>query len=170
MRSLRNRPLGQGSRAVQSPAGNGARPAARPALAPAWRRLRPLAALLALAALAAVLAGYKPSLSPPGLHPRGVTLASAHAQLLVDSSQSEVADIEQITEFRATLAAELALNYTLYLQSDTATGTLGRDIGLGIATSPRRARTRCCWARPTTRPPGPARRSRRRSTTPTACS
>ncbi len=116
---------------MQSPAGNGARPAARPALAPAWRRLRPLAALLALAALAAVLAGYKPSLSPPGLHPRGVTLASAHAQLLVDSSQSEVADIEQITEFRATLAAELALNYTLYLQSDTATGTLGQDIGLG---------------------------------------
>jgi O-antigen ligase len=94
-------------------------------------RRRPLAALVTLAALAALFAGYKPSLSPLGLHPRGVQLASAHAQVLVDSSESEVADIQQITEFRATLAAELALNYTLYLQSDTATGTLGRDIGLG---------------------------------------
>jgi hypothetical protein len=129
VRSLRDLRLRRSSRAAQSSVGNGAAPA-RSAVASA-RRLRPLAALLTLAALAALLVGYKPSLSPPGLHPRGVELASAHAQLLVDSSESEVADIQQITEFRATLAAELALNYTLYLQSDTATGTLGRDIGLG---------------------------------------
>ncbi len=98
---------------------------------PSWRSLRPLAAVVALAAVAALLVGYRPTVSPLGLHPRGVTLASAHAQVLVDSSDSEIADYRQITEFRAILAAQLALNYALYLQSDHATATLGRELGLG---------------------------------------
>jgi O-antigen ligase len=87
--------------------------------------------VVALAAVAALLVGYRPTVSPPGLQPRGLTLASAHAQVLVDSSDSEIADYRQITEFRAILGAQLALNYALYLQSDHATATLGHELGLG---------------------------------------
>jgi O-antigen ligase len=95
------------------------------------RPLRPLLALLALAGLAALLAGYSPSLAPPGLHPRGVELGAAQAQVLVDGRESMLTGDQPITEYRSYLAAQLALNYALYLQSDGATAALGRDLGLG---------------------------------------
>jgi polysaccharide biosynthesis protein PslJ len=90
-----------------------------------------MALVVAAAVLAAVLVGYRPSLAPPGLHPRGVALGAARAQVLVDNSDSEIADIRTLTQYQSELGAQLALNYALYLQSDAATATLGQAIGLG---------------------------------------
>jgi O-antigen ligase len=90
-----------------------------------------LVVLVAVAVLAALLVGYWPSLAPPGLHPRGLQLGAARAQVLVDNSDSEIADIRTLTQYQSELGAQLALNYALYLQSDAATATLGREIGLG---------------------------------------
>ncbi len=95
------------------------------------RRLRPIAILVTVAALAAVLTGYRVTLAPPGLHPRGEQLGAAHAQVLVDTSSSVIADIEQLTQFQSELGGQLAVNYALYLQSYSPTATLGRSLGLG---------------------------------------
>jgi O-antigen ligase len=105
--------------------------AAHPPRRTPGRRLRAPLALLAVAALAAVLVGFRPSLAPPGLHPRGFQLGAARAQVLVDNSDSEIADIRTLTQYQSELGAQLALNYALYLQSDAATATLGREVGLG---------------------------------------
>ena len=102
--------------------------AAAPPRASRWRRLGWAGALLALAAIAALLAGYK--LSPSGLHPRGVELGAAREQLLVDSSDSVLADERAITQYQAELGAQIALGYVLYLRSNAATETIGREIGL----------------------------------------
>lgn len=96
-----------------------------------WWRLGTVGALIAVAVLAAAFAGYRPSIAPPGLHPRGVQLGAARAQVLVDNSDSEIADIRPLTQYQSELGAQLALNYALYLQSNFATATLGRAIGLG---------------------------------------
>jgi O-antigen ligase len=95
------------------------------------RRLRAPIALLAAAALAALLVGYRPSLAPPGLHPRGLQLGAARAQVFVDNSDSAIADVRTLTQYQSELGAQLALNYVLYLQSDAATATLGQEVGLG---------------------------------------
>ena len=96
-----------------------------------WWRLGPVWILLAVALLAAVLAGYRPSIASPGLHARGVQLGAARAQVLVDNSDSEIADIRTLTQYQSEVGAQLALGYALYLQSDAATATLGREVGLG---------------------------------------
>jgi hypothetical protein len=95
------------------------------------RRLRPVAILVTVAALAAVLAGYRISLSPPALHPRGARIGAAHAQILVDTSSSLIADIERLTQYQSDLGAQLAVNYALYLQGYGPTAALGRSLGLG---------------------------------------
>jgi O-Antigen ligase len=95
------------------------------------RRLRPVAMLVTVAALAAVLAGYSVSLAPPALHPRGQALGAAHAQVLVDTSNSVIADIEQLSQYQSDLGAQLAVNYALYLQGYGPTAALGRSMGLG---------------------------------------
>jgi O-antigen ligase len=95
------------------------------------RRLRPVAILVTVAALAAVLAGYRISLAPPALHARTQQLGAAHAQVLVDTSNSAIADIEQLTQYQSDLGAQLAVNYALYLQGYGPTAALGRSLGLG---------------------------------------
>ncbi len=87
--------------------------------------------LVTVAALAAVLAGYRITLAPPALHPRGEQLGAAHAQVLVDTSNSVIADVEQLTQFQSELGGQLAVNYALYLQGYGPTATLGRSLGLG---------------------------------------
>ena len=96
-----------------------------------WRRSGAAGALLLAAALAALLVGFRPSLAPPGLHPRGVELGAAREQLLVDSSSSVLADERAITQYQSELGAQIALGYVLYLRSHAATETIGREIGLG---------------------------------------
>lgn len=94
------------------------------------RRLRPVALLVTVAAFAALLTGYRISLTPPAAHPRIGQIGAAHAQLLVDTSNSVIADIEQLTQFQSDLGAQLAVNYALYLQGYGPTATLGRRLGL----------------------------------------
>jgi polysaccharide biosynthesis protein PslJ len=98
------------------------------ALAHSWSRprLRAATILVLLAALGATLAGYRPSLLPPGLHPRGVALGAAQAEVFVDTRNSELLNTEPNTK----LAAQLAVTYALYLQSDQVTAALGQGIGL----------------------------------------
>ena len=96
-----------------------------------WRRLGAVAALIAAAALAAGLVGYSVSLSPLAVHPRGLQLGTARAQLLVDNADSAIADINPSTQYQTELGAQLALNYALYLRGDTPTAAIGSQIGLG---------------------------------------
>lgn len=105
--------------------------AAAPPRASRWRRSGLTAALLAVAALAALLVGFRPSLSPLGLHPRGVELGAAREQLLVDGQSSVLADESPLTQYQSELGTQIALSYVLYLRSDAATETIGREIGLG---------------------------------------
>jgi polysaccharide biosynthesis protein PslJ len=102
-----------------------------PPRASRWRRLGPPAALCAVAVLVAVLIGYRPSIDPPGLHTRSVQLGTARAQLLVDNSDSAIADIRTLTQYQTELGGQLALRYALYLRSDAATAKIGREVGLG---------------------------------------
>lgn len=90
----------------------------------------PLLALLA--ALAALLAGYSPSLAPPGLHPRSLGMGAAKAKVLVYTSSVDSAPVSigPGTPSANYLAAQLALQYDLYLQSDTATSAIAQTIGL----------------------------------------
>jgi polysaccharide biosynthesis protein PslJ len=102
-----------------------------PPRASRWRRLAPPAALCAAAVLVAVLIGYRPSVDPPGLHSRSVQLGTARAQLLVDNSDSAIADIRTLTQYQTELGGQLALSYALYLRSNAATATIGEEVGLG---------------------------------------
>jgi O-antigen ligase len=91
---------------------------------------RPLALLLGVAALAALLTGYRPSLAPPGLHARAVAIGVADTQVLVDTHESQLAAIRPAVEDNTALAGQLAVNYALYLQSDHATAAIGAAVGL----------------------------------------
>ena len=104
--------------------GASAHPASRRPLA------RALAAIALVAALAALLVGYKPSLTPPALHPRQLALGAAQAEVLVDTKSSQLAGITPASVNANTLAAQLAVNYALYLQSDPATSVLGQELDL----------------------------------------
>jgi O-antigen ligase/polysaccharide polymerase Wzy-like membrane protein len=94
------------------------------------RSLRALGTLVLLAALAALLAGFRPSLAPPGLHPRETALGVAQTNVLVDTQDSQLGDLERATKDNTRLAAQLAVNYALYLQSDRVTASLGQAVGL----------------------------------------
>ncbi|HST55130.1 MAG TPA: O-antigen ligase family protein [Solirubrobacteraceae bacterium] len=93
-------------------------------------QLRAALVLVLVATLAATLVGYRPSLSPLGLHPRGTELGAAKAEVLVDTANSELADSGRATAYNSYLAAQVALRYALYLQGDEVTASLGRDLGL----------------------------------------
>jgi O-Antigen ligase len=99
---------------------------------PGRRRQTWRAALIiaSIAAIAALLAGYKPSLRPPALHPRETALGVAQADVLVDTKDSEIGDLEQATNGNSELAAQLAVKYALYLQSDHVSALLGQAVGL----------------------------------------
>jgi O-antigen ligase len=105
---------------VAAPAHTGAR--RRP-----WRAA---AAILLIAALAATLVGFRPSLSPPSLHSRALALGAAQAAVLVDTRESQLAAIPPSSADGTKQAAQLAVNYALFLQSDHATAVLGEALGL----------------------------------------
>jgi hypothetical protein len=86
--------------------------------------------IVLIAAIAALLAGYKPSLAPPALHPRETSSGVAQTNVLVDTKDSEIGDLEQATKDNSELAAQLAVKYALYLQSDHASSLLGQAAGL----------------------------------------
>jgi hypothetical protein len=95
------------------------------------RQARRAALIIVLsAAIAALLAGYKPSLAPPALHPRETASGVAQTEVLVDTKDSEIGDLEQATKDNSELAAQLAVKYALYLQSDHASSLLGQAAGL----------------------------------------
>src|SRR5271170_6631974 len=104
---------------------------AAPPRAPRWRRVGSLGALLAAAALAAFLIGYRPSINPLGAQPRGFQLAAARAQVLIDTPTSGIGATSTTSRYQSELGAQLALSYALYMQTDAVTATIGRDIGLG---------------------------------------
>jgi hypothetical protein len=103
------------------------------ALAHTGARRRPWrasATILLLAALAATLVGFKPSLTPPALHPRELALGAAQAEVLIDTNASQLAAIPPASTDGTKQAAQVAVNYALYLQSDHATAVLGEAVGL----------------------------------------
>jgi hypothetical protein len=93
---------------------------------------RTVGLLVLLAALAALLVAYSPSLSPPGLHQRGLTMGAAKAKVLLYTSAigSAPTTISPETKGDTYLAAQSAVQYDLYLQSNEATSTIARDLGL----------------------------------------
>jgi hypothetical protein len=93
---------------------------------------RTVGLLVLLAALAALLSAYSPSLSPLGLHPRGLTMGAAKAKVLLYTSAigSAPTTISSETKADTYLAAQSAVQYDLYLQSNEATSTIARDLGL----------------------------------------
>ncbi len=95
---------------------------------PNSRRQMQRAALIIvlIAAVAALLTGYKPSLWPPALHPRETSVGVAQADVLVDTKDSEIGNVEQATNGNSELAAQLAVKYALYLQSDQVSALLGQ--------------------------------------------
>jgi hypothetical protein len=88
--------------------------------------------LVLLAALAALLSAYSPSLLPPALHTRGLTMGAAKAKVLLYTSAigSAPTTISSETKADTYLAAQSAVQYDLYLQSNEATSTIARDLGL----------------------------------------
>jgi O-antigen ligase len=103
------------------------------ALAQTGARRRPWRAsvtILLIAALAATLVGFKPSLTPPALHVRQLALGAAQAEVLIDTRASQLAAIPPASTDGTKQAAQVAVNYALYLQSDHATAVLGEAVGL----------------------------------------
>jgi hypothetical protein len=88
------------------------------------------AVILLIAALAATLVAFRPSLSPPALHPRDLALGAAQAEVLVDTRDSQLAGIPPSSTDGTKSAAQLAVNYALFLQSDHATAVIGEAVGL----------------------------------------
>jgi hypothetical protein len=91
---------------------------------------RALLSIVLLAALAALLVGYRPSIEPPALHARNVGLGAAQAEVLVDIKASQLAGITPTAEDKGKFTAQLAVSYALYLQSQDATAALGQAMGL----------------------------------------
>lgn len=94
---------------------------------PPWRAG---GAILLIAILAATLVGFRPSLSPPALHPRELALGAAQAEVLVDTQDSQLDAIPPASTDGIKSAAQLAVNYALFLQSDHATAVIGEAVGL----------------------------------------
>jgi hypothetical protein len=94
------------------------------------RAVGPVLIVILIATVATLLAGYKPSLSPPALHARETSLGVAQADVLVDTQDSEIGDLELATNHNSEFAAQVAVKYALYLQSDHITALLGQAVGL----------------------------------------
>ena len=88
------------------------------------------AALVAVAGLAALLAGFSVSLSPPSLHSRELGVGAAHAELLVDTQHSLLLDIAPSRRYDVEEASNLSRAYVVYLESQGVAAQLGRAAGL----------------------------------------
>jgi hypothetical protein len=100
---------------------------------PARRRRRgvaAVAALIAVAALMSLLAGFSPSLSPPELHPRELGVGAARNEILIDTQGSLLSDAAPASRYDTEKAAQVARVYVTYLESDGIAATLGRAVGL----------------------------------------
>ena len=100
--------------------------------------LWPAMSVFVAAALAAILVGFTPSLSPVGLHPRTLSHGAAQGEVLVDTRSSQLAEVAPLGSDALKKAGQLAVSDALYLQSDQATLALGQAVGLkgrSVATS-----------------------------------
>ena len=109
-----------------------------------WRHKVGIAVCAAFAFSMAVYSTYKPSLAPPGLHPRALEIGAASTEVLVDSPKSKVVDIRaQTIDFQAlTTRADLLSNVMasepvrlfiarhahIPVQSIAATASLGANL------------------------------------------
>lgn len=80
-----------------------------------WRRKLLVSLVFVLAVFAAILAAYRVSVSPPGLHKRALTVAAASSQILVDSPKSTLVNGASLGTFDA--LATRAKIYGQYLAS-----------------------------------------------------
>jgi len=88
---------------------------------------RQLAIVLALATLFGLYIACRPSLSPPGVHERGLFAHGvAKSEILVDTTTSDLVDRDQ----DVLGPPSLALTYALYLQTDPARGMVAARLGL----------------------------------------
>jgi hypothetical protein len=86
--------------------------------------------VVVLAAVGALLVGFRPTLAPPGLHTRGEPYAVAEGRMLIDSRSSVLRSAEgSVTE-----PAAAAFTYVRFLQTDEAR----RAIGIAAGIDPRR--------------------------------
>jgi hypothetical protein len=88
------------------------------------------ATLVALAALAALLSAYSPSLDAPGLHARKLGVGAAHTQLLIDTPHSVLLDGTAASRYDIEEASNVARSYIVYLHSYGVAAELGRSAGL----------------------------------------
>ena len=86
--------------------------------------------LVVLAALAALLTGFSPSLSPPGLHSRKLGVGAAHTQVLIDTRNSLLLDGARSSRYDVEEASNVARAYVVYLHSYGVAAELGRAAGL----------------------------------------
>jgi hypothetical protein len=101
-----------------------------------WGRKSLLALTVCLALSAAVMASYRVSVSPLGLHQRTLTVAAASSQILVDSPRSTLVNGASLGTFDA--LATRAKIYGQYLASLAARNEIARRAGVpadSIATS-----------------------------------
>jgi hypothetical protein len=109
-----------------------------------WRHKLGFAVCALFAFSMAIYSTYKPSLAPPGLHPRALEIGAASTEVLVDSPKSKVVDIRaQTIDFQAlTTRADLLSNVMasepvrlfiarhahIPVQSIAATASLGANL------------------------------------------
>lgn len=89
-----------------------------------------MAVLIAVAAVASLLAGFSPSLLPPGLHARELGIGAARTKILVDTQRSLLSDAAPASRYDVEKAAQVARIYVSYLESDGVAAALGRAVGL----------------------------------------
>jgi len=90
------------------------------------RRWRLVALVMAVAGVLALLVAYKPTLSPPGLHERGMEFGVAKGHILVDTPISTLVDADQ----DAIGPGYFPLTYALYLRTDAARAAIALNAGV----------------------------------------
>jgi hypothetical protein len=97
-----------------------------------WREKARVSFVLVVAVLAALLAAYRVSVSPPGLHQRELQMGAASSQILVDSRHSTLVSGATLGEFDA-LAARAKV-YGEYLSSLEARAQIAAVSGVPART------------------------------------
>ena len=91
-----------------------------------WRKRWMVALGVLVGALAAISVVYSPSVSPPGLHDKSITVGGASAEILIDAPKSALGDLNR--DIRG-LTSRTGI-FTRFLTSQGATEEIAREAGI----------------------------------------